>query len=81
MARENDAAQTIRAGLGILEAARDCATELESRWRIPGFNVRVGVNTGLVAAGGSADGQDTIMGLTVKLGARVERLPRLSALP
>ena len=40
--------------------------------QIRGFEVRVGISTGLVATGGSTEAEDTIMGLPVNLGARLE---------
>jgi predicted ATPase/class 3 adenylate cyclase len=72
VAYENDAKEAVRAGLGILEMARSYAEELELKHHIMGFNIRVGINTGLVATGGYSEAEDTIMGLTVNLGARLE---------
>jgi len=71
-AQENDAEMAIRAGLEILADAREYAADLERKWHIPGFNVRVGINTGMVAVGGFTESDDTVMGLTVNLGARLE---------
>ena len=72
VARENDAEMAVRAGLRILEDAKKVAEELQERWKISNFNVRVGVNTGMVAVGGFTESDDTLMGLTVNLGARLE---------
>lgn len=73
VARENDARQAVRSGLGILEVARACADELKRERQIRGFNVRIGINTGLVATGGFSETEDTVLGgLTVNLGARLE---------
>ena len=72
VAREDDAERAVRAGLAILREAQAYAAEIEAKWKISGFNVRVGVNTGMVAVGGSTEAEDTVMGLTVNLGARME---------
>ncbi|MGC9320549.1 MAG: ATP-binding protein [Armatimonadota bacterium] len=71
VAHEDDAVRAVRAALDILKVVREIAQELEAQ-EIHGFNARVGINTGLVAAGGLSEGQDTIMGLTVNLGAQLE---------
>jgi class 3 adenylate cyclase/tetratricopeptide (TPR) repeat protein len=70
--RETDAVRAVCAGLGILDVARACARELEEARQIRGFEVRVGISTGLVATGGGTEAEDTIMGLPVNLGARLE---------
>jgi class 3 adenylate cyclase/tetratricopeptide (TPR) repeat protein len=70
--RENDAEMAIRAGLAILENAHVYADELQEKRNISGFKVRVGVNTGMVAVGGYTESDDTVMGLAVNLGARLE---------
>jgi predicted ATPase/class 3 adenylate cyclase len=70
--RESDARQAVHAGLGMLNVARAYARELEERHSIRGFEVRVGISTGLVATGGDTEAEDTIMGLPVNLGARLE---------
>lgn len=72
VAKENDAEMAVRAGLAILEDTRRIARELQERLDLSGFNVRVGVNTGMVAVGGLTESDDTIKGLTVNLGARLE---------
>ena len=69
---ENDAHQAIRAGLAILEESRVCAEDLEGRFNIPGFHVRIGINTGRVVAGRFSDAESPVMGLTVSLAARME---------
>jgi class 3 adenylate cyclase/tetratricopeptide (TPR) repeat protein len=71
-AREDDPEQAVRAGLDILGAARTIAEELADQWDIQGFEVRVGVNTGLVALGGMTEAEDTVMGKAVNLAARLE---------
>jgi len=72
VARENDPEMAVRAGLEILSAAQDYAQEIKTRWQIENFNVRVGINTGLVMLGGFSEAEDTIMGTAVNLAARLE---------
>jgi predicted ATPase/class 3 adenylate cyclase len=72
VAHENDPEQAVRAGLRILELAQDIAREWEQQHAIPGFQVRIGVNTGLVASGGETEADDTVMGRAVNLAARLE---------
>lgn len=72
MTRENDAEMAVRAGLAILDDAKAYANELEEKWQLTGFNIRVGINTGMVAVGGLTESDNTVMGLTVNLGARLE---------
>ena len=71
-AHENDPEQAVRAGLGILEVAQKLALELEQQWQIQDFQVRVGINTGLVAVGGTTEAEDTLMGGPVNLATRIE---------
>jgi class 3 adenylate cyclase/tetratricopeptide (TPR) repeat protein len=73
LSREDDPEHAVRAGLEILEIAKSIAGEWEERHGLPGFQVRVGINTGLVAAGGETEAEDTIMGMAVNLAARLER--------
>ncbi|MGD2157410.1 MAG: tetratricopeptide repeat protein, partial [Anaerolineales bacterium] len=56
----------------IIEVSQDCASVLQESWGIPEFQVRVGINTGLAAIGGITEREDTVMGGTVNLGARLE---------
>jgi class 3 adenylate cyclase/tetratricopeptide (TPR) repeat protein len=69
---ETDAVRAVRAGLGILDVAQAYAQELEASRQIGGFSVRIGISTGLVATGGDTEAEDTVMGLPVNLGARLE---------
>jgi predicted ATPase/class 3 adenylate cyclase len=79
--RENDAEMAVRAGLGILASTRSVATDIAHRHHITGFDVRVGINTGLVVTGGVTEAEDTIMGSTVNLASRIESAaPRGSVL-
>jgi predicted ATPase/class 3 adenylate cyclase len=72
IARENDPEMAIRAGLGILSAAREYAGKVEAGWGIPNFTVRIGINTGMAVIGGYSEAEDTIMGTVVNLAARLE---------
>ena len=72
VAREDDAERAVRAGLVILETAQSYAQELETQWHLDNFQVRVGINTGLVALGEGVEGSNTAMGAAVNLAARME---------
>ncbi|HEX2907620.1 MAG TPA: tetratricopeptide repeat protein, partial [Phototrophicaceae bacterium] len=75
VSKEDDAVRAVRCGLAIVRAAHDYARLVEKRWHVNGFNVRVGINTGLVALGevGSAAGSEyTAMGDTINLASRLE---------
>ncbi|MFC1997448.1 adenylate/guanylate cyclase domain-containing protein, partial [Chloroflexota bacterium] len=48
VARENEPEMGVQAGLQILSEAQVYAREMEAQWHIPGFNVRVGICTGMV---------------------------------
>ena len=71
-AREDDPEQAVHAGLAIIDTTREIEAELRAEWGIQDFQVRVGVNTGLVAVGGVTEAVDTIMGSTVNLAKRIE---------
>jgi class 3 adenylate cyclase/tetratricopeptide (TPR) repeat protein len=76
IAHEDDPERAIRAALEIIEGARRYAARLEEERGIRGFNVRVGINTGLVVVG--EVGSDlrveyTAMGDAVNLAARMEQ--------
>ena len=72
VARENDPEMAVRAGLQILVEVQNYARELEVQWHLPDFNVRLGISTGLVIIGGESEAENTIMGTTVNLAARLE---------
>ncbi|MGD2147344.1 MAG: ABC transporter substrate-binding protein [Anaerolineae bacterium] len=76
IAHEDDPEQACRAALEIVEGARAYAEKLEAERGIEGFNVRVGINTGLVVVG--EVGSDlrveyTAMGDAINLAARMEQ--------
>jgi len=75
IAHEDDAARACRTSLEIIDRAREHATKLEHERGITGFDVRVGINTGLVVVG--EVGTDlrveyTAMGDAVNLAKRME---------
>ena len=75
IAHEDDPERACRAALEIIEGAQRYAARLEEERGISGFNVRVGINTGLVVVG--EVGSDlrveyTAMGDAVNLAARME---------
>jgi class 3 adenylate cyclase/tetratricopeptide (TPR) repeat protein len=76
IAHEDDPERAIRAGLEITAEAAEYAEKLQRERGIEGFNVRVGINTGLVVVG--EVGSDlrveyTAMGDAVNLAARMEQ--------
>lgn len=73
---ENDADMAVRAGLALLNVAESYALELEKTHNIRGYQIRVGIHTGWVAAGGKTASEGMIMGATVNLAARMESAAR-----
>jgi class 3 adenylate cyclase/tetratricopeptide (TPR) repeat protein len=76
IAHEDDPERAICAGLEIVEGAQAYAAMLERERNLRGFNVRVGINTGLVVVG--EVGSDlrveyTAMGDAVNLASRLEQ--------
>ncbi len=76
IAHEDDAERACRAALEIVRGAQVYAAQLAEKRGILGFNVRVGINTGLVVVG--EVGSDlrveyTAMGDTINLAARLEQ--------
>ncbi len=75
IAHEDDAERAVRAALEILEAIRRYAVELRRTRNIPDFQMRIGLNTGLVVVGNI--GSDLHMeylavGDTLNLAARMQ---------
>lgn len=71
-AREDDPERAVRAGLGILEVAQNLAPQLKKSCGVAGFQVRVGINTGIAALGGTTEAENTLMGSSINLAARLE---------
>ena len=71
-AGEHDPDNAVLAGLDILQEAGAIAAELEAERGMAGFQVRVGIDTGLVLIGGGTEGEDAVTGLPVNLAARLE---------
>ena len=72
VAKEDDAIRAVKAGLDILEIARAYAETVRESYEIPDFQVRVGINTGIVLIGGSSEGNETLAGNSINLAARLE---------
>ena len=70
---EDDVESAIRAGLGIVEAARLLQPRMRQLHGVPDFNVRAGVHTGTVLLGGGVDAEGSIRGATVNVAARMEQ--------
>ena len=70
--REDDAEMAVRAGLDMLDAARAVAHDAARTHGIEGFDVRIGINSGLVATGGSDAGSGLVSGSAINLAARIE---------
>ena len=75
IAHEDDPQRAILAGLAILAAIQDYGAEIKSRWGID-FEVRIGINTGLVVVG--AVGSDlrmeySALGDAINIAARMEQ--------
>ncbi len=71
-AKENDPEMAVRAGLAVVETAQKIALEIELEGRAPDFRVRVGINTGLIVAGGITEAGGTLSGTAVNLAVRLE---------
>lgn len=72
VAHEDDPENAVRAALAIQDVARHIAAEWLADYGIDTCRVRVGLDTGLVVAGGLTEGDDTIKGMPVNLAARLE---------
>lgn len=75
VAHENDPERACRAALAIIQEAQKFASSLERDPGIAGFNVRIGINTGLTVVGQVGShlrGEYTAMGDAVNVAARLE---------
>ena len=70
-AQEDDAGKAIAAGLAMQQRLRDLGPQLEQRLGKV-FNMRVGINTGLVVTGAVGPGAYTVTGDAVNVAARLE---------
>lgn len=75
VARDDDAARAVAAGLAIAAEGRVIAAEVVARHGLAGFDidVRVGVHTGGVLLGGGIDGEHSVRGAAVAIAARMEQ--------
>ncbi len=73
-ATEDDADRAASAALSLVEAIDGYAEEVRANWRLPEFNVRVGVNSGQVAIGvvGAAERHPVALGDTLNVAARLQ---------
>ena len=71
-AQEDDAEQAVRVGLALLQDTQTYAGQVKADTGIEGFNIRVGINTGQVVLGGGVEADNTAMGMTINLAARME---------
>ena len=75
VAHEDDPERAIRAGLRIVEDVASYAREVEAAWRVEGFGVRVGIETGLVVVGAIGAGsrvEYAALGDAVNTAARLQ---------
>jgi len=72
-AREDDPERAVRAGLALLEEGRLHAAQVALQHGVAGFDVRVGINTGSALVGGGVEAENTAMGMTVNIAARMEQ--------
>ena len=72
VAHDNDPEMAIRAALGILDVTRTYARELKASRGIENFQVRIGIDTGMVLIGGILEESNTVKGEAVNLASRLE---------
>jgi len=72
-AREDDPERAVRAGLALLEEGKLHAAQVAQQHGVQGFDVRVGINTGSALVGGGVEAENTAMGMTVNIAARMEQ--------
>jgi class 3 adenylate cyclase len=74
VAHEDDPERAARAGLRILELAREYARDVEGAWGIKEFDVRVGINSGQTGVGlvGAAAPQAVALGDATNVAARLQ---------
>ncbi|MEO8836293.1 MAG: tetratricopeptide repeat protein, partial [Caldimonas sp.] len=72
-ANEEDVESAVRAGLAIIEDAKEQSAEVRRRHGIADFMVRAGLHTGTVLLGGGVDADGSIRGAPVNVAARMEQ--------
>jgi class 3 adenylate cyclase/tetratricopeptide (TPR) repeat protein len=72
-ASEDDAESAVRAGLAVIEGAREHAALVARDWGITEFGVRAGIHTGRVLLGAGVDADGSIRGAAVNVAARMEQ--------
>jgi class 3 adenylate cyclase len=73
-AHEDDPERAARAALRILEVVGEYGHDIADAWGIADFNVRVGINSGMVGAGmvGASNPQEVGLGDTTNVAARLQ---------
>ena len=72
-AHEDDPERAVRAGLAILDASRAHAARVLEQYQVRDFDVRVGIHTGTALLGDGVEANNTAMGMTVNIAARMEQ--------
>ena len=72
-ASEEDVEGAVRAGLAIIEDAKEQSAEVLRRHGVADFMVRAGLHTGTVLLGGGVDAEGSIRGAPVNVAARMEQ--------
>lgn len=70
--REDDAERAVQAGLKLIQAAQVYSQEVDHTWGIPGYNIRVGLNSGQVVLGGELEESNLAIGMTIHIASRIE---------
>ena len=70
---EDDPRIAVRAGLDVAARSSTLAEQIEARFRIPGFSLRVGLHSGRVLLGAGVDQHNSIRGMPVNIAARMEQ--------
>jgi class 3 adenylate cyclase len=72
ISQEDDAERAVRAGLALLRDCQAYSQEVETKWGVGGFNIRVGIHSGRVLLGGGVEAEKAAMGMPINLAARME---------
>ena len=73
-AREDDARRAVLAGLKLQENCGGYEMEVKERWKLPTFQIRVGINTGQVITGAGVEAENSAIGMTTNIAKRMESL-------